>query len=151
MGVNSKWKEFAPLGTNSYLNEWTQFERVLLHKSKTLFVKMEEKHEDVYIHLNQIHVLATVVTLKGYFKKIEDSNHQQLIESDPKPCPQYTKGRKSQHEVTPVKNETNDKPSQRPFPKYSWLSLSRTPSDSLKYIEIPVLPHFRFPDLRKKI
>ena len=34
---------------------------------------------------------------------------------------------------------------------YSQLSLSRTPRDSLKYIEIPVLRHIRFPELRKTI
>ena len=33
---------------------------------------------------------------------------------------------------------------------YSRLSLSRSPRDSLKYIEIPVLRHIRFPELRKK-
>ena len=33
---------------------------------------------------------------------------------------------------------------------YSQLSLSRTPRDSLKYIEIPILRHIRFPELRKK-
>ena len=33
---------------------------------------------------------------------------------------------------------------------YSRLSLSRTPRDSLKHIEIPVLRHIRFPELRKK-
>ena len=32
--------------------------------------------------------------------------------------------------------------------KYSRLSLSRTPRDSLKYIEIPVVRHIRFPELR---
>ena len=34
--------------------------------------------------------------------------------------------------------------------KYSRLSLSRTPRDSLKYIEISVLRHIRFPEMRKK-
>ena len=33
---------------------------------------------------------------------------------------------------------------------YSRLSISRTPRDCLKYIEIPVLRHIRFPELRKK-
>ena len=32
---------------------------------------------------------------------------------------------------------------------YSRLSLSRTLKDSLKYIEIPVLRHIRFPELRE--
>ena len=35
--------------------------------------------------------------------------------------------------------------------EYSRLSSSRTPRDSLKYIEIPVVRHIRFPELRKKI
>ena len=34
---------------------------------------------------------------------------------------------------------------------YSRLSLSRTPRDSLEYIEIPVLRHIRCPDLRKNL
>ena len=35
--------------------------------------------------------------------------------------------------------------------KYSRLLLSRTPWDSLKYIEIPILRHIRFPELRKNL
>ena len=35
--------------------------------------------------------------------------------------------------------------------KYSWLSLSRIPRDSLKYFEISVPRHIRFAELRKKI
>ena len=34
--------------------------------------------------------------------------------------------------------------------KYSRLSLSRTPRDSLKYFEISVVRHIRFAELRKK-
>ena len=50
-------------------------------------------------------VLASLLNPKIFFfhsKIIEEGNDQELIQSDPEHRPHYTKGKKSQHEVTSV-------------------------------------------------
>ena len=59
--VNSLRKEFAPKGANSFLKEFTPFERALLPRkanrilqSLTPFEKMLRKHGSVPIHFNWV-------------------------------------------------------------------------------------------------